>query len=284
MNQARCALIRGGRFFMGNTRADPRGWDVERPVHEVRLSYTYSLGVAPVTFEAYDEFCAKCGVATVSDLDPRVGYRTGRGDKPVFGITWFDAVRYCNWWSRCEAIAPAYGDDGVLLDARGRPVDDPSDVVGWRLPTEAEWEYAARGGHAASGDQAYAGSHALERVGWYWRNSGQERLRGREEDWHPSVVLENRGMIQAVAKKAPNVLGLYDMSGNVWEWCHDWFGLYPASPVQNPIGPLVGVQRVIRGGSWLFPAAAARVSYRNHDSPACPVLALGFRLARTVTE
>lgn len=278
------ALVHGGRFRIGNTRADPRGWDVERPVHEVTLSYTFALAVVPVTFDLHDEFCAEHGRPPVSDLDPRVGYRTGRGDKPVFGVTWFDAVRYCNWRSRCEGIAPAYGDDGRLLDARGRPVDDPADVIGWRLPTEAEWEYAARGGHAASGDLAYAGSHELGRVGWFWRNSGRHHLRGREKDWHPSVVLENRGMIQAVAKKEPNVLGLHDMSGNVWEWCHDWFGLYGAAPVENPTGPPVGVRRVIRGGSWLFPEGLARVSYRNCDAPGCPVLALGFRLARTAAQ
>ncbi len=282
MTEEREVVVRGGRFAMGDTRGDRHGWDVERPAHEVTLDYAFVMAAVPVTFEAYDHYCAACGMPRVDDLDPRVGYRTGRGAKPVYGITWFDAVRYGNWRSGRDGLPAAYDAGGALLDASGVPTTDPSGVAGWRLPTEAEWEYAARGGDSVNGDPRYAGGDDLEDVGWFWRNSGTRRLRGREAAWHPSKVLANHGMPREVALKAPNALGLYDLSGNVWEWCHDWFGLYAAGPLRNPVGPPVGAQRVLRGGSWLFHARVCRVAYRNHGSPGSPMLSPGFRLVRTV--
>jgi formylglycine-generating enzyme required for sulfatase activity len=125
------------------------------------------------------------------------------------------------------------------------------------LPTEAEWEYAARGGNISKGTQ-YSGSADVEAVGWY----------------------DAQGLgSKAVGKKQPNELGLYDMSGNVFEWCADWYGNYdPKSPATDPRGPLNGLSRVMRGGSWLVPASFATVTHRYNLNPSLPHRINGFRL------
>jgi formylglycine-generating enzyme required for sulfatase activity len=132
----------------------------------------------------------------------------------------------------------------------------------YRLPTEAEWEYAARGGEKGAKDKYdYAGGNVLEELGWYSINSGGET--------HP------------VGRKKPNQLGLYDMSGNVWEWCQDWYGDYPTGSQTNPAGPTSGSNRVIRGGSWNRDPTHCRVAYRSNVTPDLRNYCVGFRLART---
>ena len=128
----------------------------------------------------------------------------------------------------------------------------------FRLPTEAEWEYAARGGKYHSGYK-YAGSNSVGDVAWYDGNSGNET--------HP------------VMTKQPNALGLYDMSGNVWEWCSDWYGSYSSESQTNPTGPSTGSNRVLRGGSWIYFARHCRVSYRSYADPAHRFNNYGFRLS-----
>ena len=124
----------------------------------------------------------------------------------------------------------------------------------FRLPTEAEWEYAARGGNKSQGYR-YAGSNNIDEVAWYLNNIPAQ-----------SSDAENYGP-QIVATKAPNELGIYDMSGNVNEWCHDWFGDYSSNAQTNPIGPDAGSERVLRGGYWHYKADYCRVSYRNYAYP-----------------
>ena len=128
----------------------------------------------------------------------------------------------------------------------------------FRLPTEAEWEYAARGGNKSKGYK-YSGSNNIESVAWYGGNSGY--------DTHP------------VATKQPNELGIYDMSGNVWEWCQDWYGSYSSGSQTNPTGPSTGSCRVNRGGGWSDDARRCRVSYRSYDAPVRRDFILGLRLA-----
>lgn len=167
--------------------------------------------------------------------------------------------------------------DGGWKDEYGKGNDYPAYRVSWndiqsflrkliqltgkdfRLPTEAEWEYAARGGK--SNGYKYAGSNDVGSVAWYGDNSGNKA--------HP------------VKTKLPNELGLYDMSGNVWEWCSDWYGenYYFNSPSSNPKGEAVGSDRVLRGGSWYYHARSCRVSFRYSDGPGSRSLNIGFRLA-----
>jgi len=128
----------------------------------------------------------------------------------------------------------------------------------FHLPTEAQWEYAARGGNKSQGYK-YSGSHALEHVGWYMDNSRKKT--------HPVKI------------KSPNELGIYDMSGNVWEWCQDWYGSYSSGAQTNPTGAYSGSYRVIRGGSWFNSASYGRSSRRIYYTPSNRINNLGLRLS-----
>ena len=127
----------------------------------------------------------------------------------------------------------------------------------FRLPTEAEWEYAARGGNKGNGYK-YSGSNNIGSVAWYTDNSGDKT--------HP------------VGQKTPNELGIYDMTGNVWEWCQDWYGNYSSSSQTNPKGPSSGSYRVLRGGGWYINARSCRVSIRYSFNPGGRYASFGFRL------
>ena len=145
----------------------------------------------------------------------------------------------------------------------------------FRLPTEAEWEFAAKGGKKSAGFE-YSGSDNLDNVGWYWENSGVRRLSG---DWDYDKIKANNCKPHDVKTKQANELGLYDMSGNVWEWCQDWYGDYPSSGQTNPTGPASGSGRVGRGGGWFDDARFCRVSFRNYYAPDGRGSILGLRLA-----
>ena len=176
-------------------------------------------------------------------------------DNPVETVSWYDCIEYCNLCSRSEGLEECYsgsGDD-VKCDFSKN---------GYRLPTEAEWEWAARGGFK-SGGHAYSGSDNIGDVAWYEGNSGQTT--------HP--VKRKR--------KQPNELGLYDMSGNVLEWCWDW---YDGAGVKPPCGPASGSDRVCRGGSWYNDADNCSVSNRDYYDPSFTYYDLGFRLARSAKD
>ncbi|HPE70064.1 MAG TPA: formylglycine-generating enzyme family protein [Thermotogota bacterium] len=232
----------------------------------VVFTYEFEMGNTEVTFEQYDAYCDSVGASKPGDS----GF--GRGSRPVINVSWKQAVRYCNWLSEVSGLPRAYDEfDWQLVDPYGAPTTDITEVKGWRLPTEAEWEYFARGGAAditdgvEAHDYLYAGSDRLGYVGWYEGNSDQ----GAGMQTH------------TVRQKSPNELGLYDMSGNVFEWCHDWYAEYSADTQVNPIGPETGSQRVIRGGCWALGANLCQVKDRNPIDPKFISNGVGFRIAKT---
>ena len=162
-------------------------------------------------------------------------------------VSWSDAVEFCNQLSDrwCRGLAYDIGDDGVDWDR---------EINGFRLPTEAEWEYAARAGT----QQPYPGSHHAALVGWFAGNAGMKP--------HP------------VGEKNANAWGLFDMAGNVSEWVGDWLAPYPEGDVTDPVGPPEGKSRVIRGGSCMTPAERLRTACRSWNGPKSHLPDLGFRL------
>jgi formylglycine-generating enzyme required for sulfatase activity len=226
-----------GRFKMGSPKGEEGRWPDEVQ-HEVVLSHRFLLGEAPVT---------QADFAMVIRTRPSGLQGSGR---PVERVSWLEAVEYCNALSRGVGLEEAYVVNGGEVIWKG--VSCP----GFRLPTEAEWEYACRAGKS----EARPGE--LEDVAWYDFNSKFET--------HP------------VRWKQPNAWGLHDMVGNVWEWCWDWYGEPRPGSKVDPLGPDSGSYRVNRGGSWRAAARCARAACRSYWPPDCHNDDLGFRLARTL--
>jgi len=166
-------------------------------------------------------------------------------------VSWLEAVKFCNALSELEGLTPAYRISGDTVTWN-------REAAGYRLPTESEWEFAARGG----GSHLYSGSNDLDTVGWYGSNSGMTT--------------------HDVGGKQANAFGLYDMSGNVWEWVWDWYGGYPSGTEPDPTGPSTDYRRVYRGGSWFSIPRYARVAARGRNDPGRRLSILGFRLARSI--
>lgn len=247
-------LVEKGSFDMGSEQGLPR----ERPVHRVTLTRDFLVAKYLVTFDDFDRFCADTGRTRPRDKEPG----STRGRKPVRNVTWYDASDYCNWLSVREGLPPCY-------TGAGQSVTCDFDAAGYRLPTEAEWEYAARGGKRG-GDGPFAGSEDPGETAWYEANSGDVT--------HP------------VGLKKPNSLGIHDLCGNIFEWCWDWYGedYYARSPAMDPLGadPPGAVvawkwEKSRRGGSWREAAADITVWTRSQDY-AKYVGDNGFRVVRTV--
>jgi len=253
--------IAGGTFTMGCTPEQGSGCqNDEFPPHTVTVD-DFQLARYEVTQGEW--------AALVPEYTPF--YNRGEGERhPTYRVSWYDAATYCNRRSLAEGLEPAYYFDPAYTEVFDSLVGDQLAYVdiywkesanGYRFPTEAEWEYAARGGNQ-SGGYRYAGSNDLGSVAWYDANGNTTT--------HP------------VGQKAPNELGLYDMTGNIYEWCWDWYDddYYSVSPTDNPKGPNQGTLTCIRGGSWISSADGSRVANRLNFLPGARRTTFAFRLAR----
>jgi formylglycine-generating enzyme required for sulfatase activity len=234
-------LVEGGTFTMGSPNAEQERSDNEGQ-HPVTVS-SFRMAKYDVTQDLYQ-----------SVMGSNPSRFTGDGNRPVEEVSWYDAVAFCNKLSRRDGLQTVYSINGTNVTA------DWS-ANGYRLPTEAEWEYAARGGQqGASEYHVYAGSNDIYRVGWYKNNSG--------------------GTTHPVGQMTPNALGLYDMSGNVDQWCWDLWGTNAGGGQNDPRGASSGDSRVRRGGNYAWGAQESRVAFRDGNTPATRYGTQGFRLVR----
>jgi formylglycine-generating enzyme required for sulfatase activity len=242
----RLKLIPPGAFLMGSDKADdPEAEDDEQPRHRVRITRSFYLGATEVTQGQFR--------AVMMDQNPSLF--GGSDDRPVENVSWLDAIAFCNALSFAEGLPLFYLFDGAnvaVIDWNG---------PGYRLPSEAEWEYACRAGNPARysfGDDPTG----LDACVWYGGNSSNQT--------HP------------VGQKRPNGFGLFDMHGNVYEWCWDGYkaNYYRESPDADPSGPSGAAVHVLRGGAWADEPRICRAAKRGWGTPLYHISGLGFRLAR----
>ncbi|GHV46931.1 hypothetical protein AGMMS49546_35850 [Spirochaetia bacterium] len=234
---ANMVQVPAGTFSMGGN-GDGDG----KPIHQVTISRPFFMSRTEITQKEWVE---------VMGSNPS----NWKGENlPVEMVSWFDALEYCNKRSQKEGLTPAYSGSGDYIRCN-------FNANGYRLPTEAEWEWAAKGGGKDFMITDYSGSNNPDGVAWYTNNSG--------------------GRTHEAGTKAPNSLGLYDMSGNVWEWCWDWYGTYSSGAQTDPAGASSGSSRVVRGGgSWASAAQGLRSAYRNGNTPSNRYGSIGFRVVR----
>ncbi len=244
--------VEGGTFQMGAT--SEQGSDAlfdEKPVHRVTLS-DYYIGETEVT-QALWQAVMGTSIRQQRDKANTSWSIDGEGaNYPMYYISWEEC------WEFVEKL-------NALTGQR------------FYMPSEAQWEYAARGGKKSRGYK-YSGSNTVKSVAWLWENSGDAPLSGSV--WSSTEVNNNNCRAHPVKTKQANELGLYDMSGNVWEWTQDLYGKYGSNAETNPTGPMAGSNlRVRRGGHWSTFADDCRVSRRSADSPSLRCYYLGLRLA-----
>ena len=232
-----------GIFQMGSASGDPDASPSEKPKHEVHIKTRFAMAVTEVTQRQYQQ---------VTGMNPS-DYK-GNLERPVEHVSWFEAVSYCNKLSALDGLPPCYQVAGHRVSWPEGP-----NCLGYRLPTEAEWEYAARAGVQT----VYSGSDNADEVAWSNTNSV--------------------GTTQAVGTKLANRWGLHDLSGNVCEWVWDEYEGYGATSPADPTGPLLdGSLRLIRGGSLRFPVQWVRVAIRGAINPDSVDGDRGFRIVRSL--
>jgi serine/threonine protein kinase/formylglycine-generating enzyme required for sulfatase activity len=269
----RLVLIPAGEFLMGSPDSDEYAEADEKPEHRVRITQPFYLGVTEVTVGQFRRFVEKTGYRTEAERDgqggggwneahtrqfrdPRFSWRNlgfvQTDESPVANVTWNDAVAFCKKLSDLEG-----------LNSRSpNGTETPTVATGYRLPTEAEWEYACRAGSTTYGSGVNVNGASLADHAWTVKNS--------------------HGVTHPVGQKCPNAFGLYDMLGNVWEWCWDAYQprYYLRSPIDDPSGPSRAGDRLIRGSCWMDDPRIIRSRARNRTSPTFTNHNLGFRVVR----
>jgi predicted Zn finger-like uncharacterized protein len=285
-------LIPAGEFLMGSDETDPDAEDKEKvdgKKHRVRITKPFYMGATEVTVGQFREFVEKTAYKTdveknskggwgwnvakgTYELSPNYSWRAPgfpqKADHPVTLVSWNDAVAFCNWLSTTEKRWPCYDNNGVVLSAGN----------GYRLPTEAEWEYSCRAGRTSrysSGDYP----ESLATVG----NVADGTAREKYPAWTQAIkARDGYALVAPVGQFLPNAFGLHDMHGNVWEWCADWYNpkYYSEAPITDPFNSTQAESRVRRGGCWdndrRLSRASSRVGYTSDQGSA----SLGFRVAR----
>jgi len=293
-------LIPGGEFAMGDHWGG--GYDNERPVHDVYVDSFY-MAVYETTNEEYCAYLNSAWEQGLIEVNDGVVYKaggsepycdthsaddesrihwdgstftvtSGKEDHPMVEVSWYGAVAHANWRSAQEGLQPSYDLETWECDW---------DATGYRLPTEAEWEYAARGGEHDPYYKYPWGNDIVGSMANYWA-SGDPYEEG-PYPWTTPVGYYD-GNQTPPGEDMANGYGLYDVTGNVWERCHDWYDAdyYDSSPYDNPRGPSSGTFRVLRGGSWrngLLPPILLRCAFRKYYYPDARDYYYGFRLART---
>ncbi len=267
-------LLPAGTFTMGSPPAEP-GRSSTETQHQVTLSQPFYMQTTEVTNKQWNTIIFDTGLGAKPSIS-----HTG-DNYPVENVNWFEAAYFANRLSVVEGRSPCYTLTDCNSNVPGADMEcttiEISDTcTGYRLPTEAQWEYAAR----ATTTTAYANpvsfdstntetgigfNSNLHAMGWYWYNN--------------TLTAYGSGTKPVAAKQA-NYWGLYDMHGNVWEWCRDWwdFSDYSSDSVTDPLGDTTGSYRVFRGGSWIDFARNARSAYRYGNTPGLRYVSLGFRL------
>lgn len=265
--------VKGGTFEMGDTAGDAD----EKPLHQVLIT-DFMLAATETTYQEFEAFVRTTGYVTDAErgegsyIWDSLGWHIRLGvhwrhdalgrtiqnsnEYPVIHVSWNDATQYCNWLSEKQGLIKVYDFqfDSLVINLQAN---------GYRLPTEAEWEYAAAGG-ATKKKGHFSGKGALGSLAWYAANT-------------------NHGP-QKAAQKSPNALGISDLSGNVWEWCHDWYDKdsYKQHPNSNTFGSSTGKERSIRGGSWNNNARHCRVANRSSRFPDFRDGSIGFRVLKRI--
>jgi formylglycine-generating enzyme required for sulfatase activity len=283
-----CVLIDAGSFVMGSPEDEPGhdSWGDETQ-HTVTLTTAFYMSTTEVTNEQYREmaqwaydngYCTASSsslqdaldgstqeLLDLNDSDCEIDFAGGvftceNPDHPVMEVTWYGSVAYCDWKSLREGLPRAYDHSTWQCNSH-----QPYSAEGYRLPTEAEWEYACRSGSTtafANGEITDTGCNdpVLDEIGWYCGNAG--------------------GWTHPVAEKIPNAWGLYDMHGNLYEWCNDWYASY-GGDVTDPVGPATGSDRLLRGGFWYDLALDCRSAGRRNLNPSISFSSIGFRFMRS---
>jgi formylglycine-generating enzyme required for sulfatase activity len=272
------SYIAAGEFTMGD-QSEPRvGFSGEFPPHAVTVS-AYYIGKHEVTKAMWDEVRAWGLTHGYTDL-PEGGGKAP--NHPIQTVGWLDTVKWCNAKSEKDGLTPCYTASGAVIRVGNNAIVCDWNANGYRLPTEAEWEKAARGG--LSGFNFPLGNTISQSVANYRSGTTYDYETGptKGSGYHP---VYNDGVMpytSPVESFPANGYGLHDMDGNVWEWCWDLWGLYPETPQTDPTGDPSGIARVIRGGSWGYwdGACYARCSFRYIYWPGTPTTSGGFRLVR----
>ena len=260
-------VVEAGSFMMGDEQGD-----IDETPHRVRLSRSFHIGTTEVTVDFWKKVMGTAPWTREQTECMRMGPEERPEHRsPVYCVDWNEAAYFANQLSDWERLEQCYRFDGMqVVFSKG------TECLGYRLPTEAEWEFATQTPQRLQNNQqkkeekstnmssVYSGGNDVRTLGWYTENSDQ--------------------MSQMTGLLKPNARGIYDLSGNLWEWCHDWYGSYEEQPEVDPSGHEHGVYRVLRGGSFSSPMQDLRISNRFRRYPSVRSNQIGFRLARTIVS